>query len=237
MTATAANPTNLTRAIDPLSKDGARPQVLRVRNQGVKILKVPTSNPTLFIEVEVDYSKGGMSMWDYTNRPRGYRLVFTPITDKGDGMIGFMLGKGVSLFIEEAARFSEKKLWSLVEKAEQNPRFRELLAKVAGESNVTIIGEWGVGLGEQTEAACLADIERGFEVQRRQVQHCIGWIENSHPQNVQKFLDAVDAANQQANPQKFDDVPRGGAIERLAFIVGMEKTEQEFQEWHRLVTS
>ena len=199
---------------------------LRVRSQSVIVLKIPT-NTKQVIEVVVTYCKDGR---------RGYRYSVTPVEYK-DGMMSFGLFSGKRVFIEDAKRFSEKRLIEIATDYKNLSMLKEVIAEVAGSNKLVVLGEWGEGLEQATEAARLANLAEGMAIQARQVEHCAGWIRKTHPQNEAAFRAAVEAANVKANPQNLYDVPRGGSIEVLAFTVGMEKTEADFQEWHRVVTS
>lgn len=226
---TLTNPTNTSDAAI-LATLASEP--LRVVDQRVKLLKIATSDPHQFVTVTVSYNKGGT---DY--RKRGYSVTVDPITDKGDGFISYTLFKGGFLFLEEATRYGEKTLLKVAATATEHPKFREILAKVAGGSKLTLIGEWDDGLADATETARLASVAQGFAIQSGQVENCVNWIRNQKPQNESVFRNAVAALNASTNPKNLDEVPRGAVIERIAFKVGLEKSAQEFEEWLKAVSS
>lgn len=211
----------------PLSptKNETRAAVCIVRNRRITIYKVPTSKPFHFIEVSVSHYEGR------------FAAHFQLIEDKNDGWTKSYGGSGVRITLATQPRYNERKLIDLFTTAENHPDFNHALAMVAGKANLNILGEWGQELGAEPERARLAKLQEGKDIQARQVAYCLeSWIMPKKPQNAQKFLDAVAALNTERNAQKFDDVPRGVEIERLAYLVGLEKTEAEFNEWLRLIS-
>lgn len=69
------------------------------------------------IEVEVVYSTGGYSYYDYKNHPRGYWLHVRPIEFTDSGFVTFVFGDGRKFFVSEANRFGAKAFDRAVEKA------------------------------------------------------------------------------------------------------------------------
>lgn len=80
----------------------------------IEIARINVSKERTWIEVKVVYEKGGMSMWDYKQRPSGYYLSVGPIerTPDGKGLI-MTLVSGCRSLIEESPRFNAKRLAKL----------------------------------------------------------------------------------------------------------------------------
>ena len=72
------------------------------------------------LKVEVSYTLGGMNYFSGRTNPRGYKLYFKPIYRNGGFESSIMMGSekesGYYISIEEASRFSAKRLRELAEK-------------------------------------------------------------------------------------------------------------------------
>lgn len=74
-----------------------------------KITNDSTGNGSNALKVEVSYTKGGMSFYDYKEVKRGYYLHVQP--EKHDGMwVSFVGFSGFKTLIEETKRLNSKKL-------------------------------------------------------------------------------------------------------------------------------
>lgn len=82
-------------------------------NQKRLLQTLETTKPNTFVEVSVYYDLGGWDWWNGCNQPRGYWLD-SLVVEKDGHFRSFMLGiGGCKMFLEEATRFSQKKLNSL----------------------------------------------------------------------------------------------------------------------------
>jgi len=79
--------------------------------------KIPTGRPNEFIETSAYYLIGGANWFHGSMNARGYYLSASIVTIE-DGFKKFMLGAGVMSLVEQAGRFSQKKLDALAERAE-----------------------------------------------------------------------------------------------------------------------
>jgi len=70
------------------------------------------------IDVEVYYSKGGMSYFSGTSSPRGYYISVTPVHRKGI-MVRTTMFTGVKKFLMSANRYTEKQFNNAVELGKQ----------------------------------------------------------------------------------------------------------------------
>ena len=92
-----------------------------VRNQKVRICLIPLKHNEHsehdgdeFIDVTLSYRKGGLSYATYKQVPRGFFLSMSAMQIK-DGFESFILfgNRSFSAFIEQAGRYSEKRLKEL----------------------------------------------------------------------------------------------------------------------------
>lgn len=102
----------------------------------LELLKVPTTDPHVFISVNLSYDKGSIY------RKRCYGVIVVPITDNGHGTTIYDSKKSGSIFLEEVTRYSEKSLLKAADTATEHPNFMRLLSEVAESSHLTIVGEW-----------------------------------------------------------------------------------------------
>jgi hypothetical protein len=70
------------------------------------------------LEVEVSYAEGGMSYFSGESSLRGYYLSVRPV-EKSEGFTTFALFAGLKLLLEEASRFSAKRLEKIEPTQEQ----------------------------------------------------------------------------------------------------------------------
>ncbi len=103
-----------------------------------RVARLTTTNPTQFIDVEVLYAKGGINYFTYVNEKRGYWLSIQPVIIKGDGFISFTAFSGSKVFLEEAKRFSQKKLEELAAQATAIPQYKELLEHVLAKNQLKL---------------------------------------------------------------------------------------------------
>ena len=85
-------------------------------------VKGGTEKKKPYIELTVNYTKGGMSFATYRQVKRGYYISATPVTIEDTevpGLIvkGFMAFSGVKQLIEEAGRLNQKRVRELFDEA------------------------------------------------------------------------------------------------------------------------
>lgn len=112
--------------------------------RSVDIHRFETNEPNKFIEISVSYSEGG-SMWGVQNA-RAYYMHCTPIKiEQHDGYStrSLMLFHGRKAKLEDASRFSQKKLDALAETARRAVAARDeeimrLVNVVLAEENLSL---------------------------------------------------------------------------------------------------
>lgn len=102
-----------------------------------RVTRLKTNDAVKHVDVEVFYSKGGMNYFNGTNESRGYYLSVQPVEVKGD-FVTMTAFSGTKWLIEEATRFSEKKLEELAAKALSLPQFLQLRDHVLTKNNLTL---------------------------------------------------------------------------------------------------
>lgn len=120
----------------------------------IPLVTPPTDNrPNVkhFLEVEVRYDKGGLSIFGGSSRPRGYYLSVAPITtetrDGGFTSKGFMLFSGKSIVLDTAKAFSVKRFTAIVEAVKAGhyaAHVDELKAAVIAKNKLTVSKEVSV---------------------------------------------------------------------------------------------
>lgn len=110
----------------------------------------PTTEPGKFIEIKVAYCEGGPNYFSGATNDRAYYLHATPVEienrDGGVQIKSFKMFHGVKSKIEDAKRFSDKKLSALVEQTRQECESRadkimRLVGFVLSEENLTLAEE------------------------------------------------------------------------------------------------
>ena len=104
----------------------------------ISIARIPTTTEGQFVEVEVSYSKGGINYFTYNNEPRGYWLGVQPITVRSDLGVSFMAFSGTKAFLEDAKRFSAKRLAELAAQGKSLPKYDQLMAHVLAKNGLTL---------------------------------------------------------------------------------------------------
>ncbi len=104
----------------------------------IDVVELETTTPNKVVRVWVSYQAGGMSYFDYKEKPRGYGATFAVIEKGPNGMESSLLGQSVGLFLEKATRFSQKKLTEWAEKVQEHPKYQETLNTCCSRCNVTI---------------------------------------------------------------------------------------------------
>jgi hypothetical protein len=101
------------------------------------------------IEVKVDYSKGGLNYFNGGRDPRGVYAYITPIEIKEDGIMGFIVGQGLKVFMQELKRLDRKKVEAYA---------NEVAAQIDGKSGRVwdavqkVLAEHKLELAEEKEA-------------------------------------------------------------------------------------
>ncbi len=112
-------------------------------NRHFPVKRVPTNQGEgHFIEVYVSYNKGGMSMATYKQIPRGYSVHVQPVEIKDMGgytsksFIGF---SGYRQDVEEANRFSQKKLREVAERMKDSDLVQQMIDLVCEKQGIEVI--------------------------------------------------------------------------------------------------
>lgn len=108
----------------------------------IRLARLKTTGEKL-IEVSVSYSKGGINYMTYKQEPRGYQLHVQPLKIEGNWVTieGFT---GVKQTVEEAKRFSRKKLEEVAARIDDSATYHELITYVCMKQ--------GLQLAEEAEA-------------------------------------------------------------------------------------
>lgn len=93
-----------------------------------------------FLTLEVYYNEGGTSMFSGREQPRGFYLSVTPC-EIHDGFRSFVIGRGLKLFLEKAARFNQKRLAELVTIVKAHPEVKKVIAKVLQDEGKSLAME------------------------------------------------------------------------------------------------
>ena len=106
--------------------------------QTIVIANLPTTTPDHFVEVDVHYDKGGMTYFSGTSVRRGYYVAVQPVERK-DGWRKFSAFSGTSLLIEEAKRFSQKRLEELALIGLKLPQYQTVLNHVLAKNPAVVL--------------------------------------------------------------------------------------------------
>lgn len=88
-----------------------------IRNREIKLPRIPTTKPDIFIEIKVSYSKGGINWFTHKTEPRGYWLHVTPIVVNGP-IVTYTAFSGYKHLVDETKRYSVKGLTTAIAKDE-----------------------------------------------------------------------------------------------------------------------
>lgn len=102
-----------------------------------RVDRLATIEPDRFVDIEVSYSKGGANMLAGTQEQRGYWLGMQVVRIE-NGMRFATMGEGLRLFMEEAPRFSAKRLAELVKTAKDHPRYQQMLTNVLAKVRLVL---------------------------------------------------------------------------------------------------
>jgi hypothetical protein len=106
----------------------------------ILLKSLPTTEPNRFLEVEVYYEEGGMSFLSGSFNKRGFYLAVQPVKMEGcfKSMTAF---SGTKALVEEAKRFSARKLQDVAIQALQLPIYRKLLDHVLAKGDIHLEDE------------------------------------------------------------------------------------------------
>lgn len=105
-------------------------------NRTIQIDRIPTTEENRFIDVSVSYTKGGPNMLAQYS-PRGYYVHVQPI--KLDGAFITIEGfTGVKQCVQEANRFSARKLATIADEQADGETIAKLVAHVAAKQGITL---------------------------------------------------------------------------------------------------
>jgi hypothetical protein len=91
------------------------------------------------IQVNVNYSTGGMCFLSGINTKRGYFLCFNVVRER-DGSISCLLSSmGLRYCLQEANRFSAKTLQALAETALNHPKYQEVLDETLRQNECELV--------------------------------------------------------------------------------------------------
>lgn len=82
-----------------------------------KYIPLKANDKATDLRVELTYDLGGYNMFDYTEKPRGYYLVVTPVT-RQSGFESFTAFTGLRKCIKEVKRRSKSAELSAIKEAE-----------------------------------------------------------------------------------------------------------------------
>lgn len=108
------------------------------RNRNIIVQEFPTNCPNnRRLRMEISYDIGGANYFSGGSTPRGYHLHGQLYT-KGNGFESFNPMDGYRNLIEEADRYSKKKLEEVAKNIFSNPLYKQVRDAVLAKSNLTI---------------------------------------------------------------------------------------------------
>ena len=118
----------------------------RSGRRSVTVHRFPTAEANKFIKVSVGYEEGGVNYFDNRNNARGFYMHFTPIETEafeGHTIEKMLLFHGRKALIEEAKRYKEKRLLTLVDRVRaeckrRDPHIMRIVDVVLAEENLTL---------------------------------------------------------------------------------------------------
>ena len=109
-------------------------------DRNATVTRIPTTIEDHYVEVTISYSKGGINYATYKPRSRGYYMHVQPIK-VGPNYVEFVAFTGIQQCIEEASRFSAKKLDQLVETFGGGSVQEQLVDYVCKKQGITLAEE------------------------------------------------------------------------------------------------
>lgn len=110
-------------------------------NRKKTIALIPTTEENGFIDVYVSYNKGGVSYTTYKQEPRGYTLHVQPIkveNNNGFTCTSFMGFSGVKQHLENANRFSHKRLAEVAKAYKDSDIVNNAISLVCAKQGITL---------------------------------------------------------------------------------------------------
>jgi len=111
------------------------------KRRATKVAAIKMVEPNCWLEIEVAYNEGGNQSWSGQNNRRGLYLHVTTVKIEG-GFREFTIepgyAGGTKCFLEEMARFSQKKMDEQAAKAMSHPRLAEMIYNVVNAKKWTI---------------------------------------------------------------------------------------------------
>jgi len=105
--------------------------------RNIRIESVPTNDPEKTITTEIYFDEGGRSILSGDYKPRGYRLA-AKLTKQSGGLATYTPTDSGCALIEEATRFSPKKLGELAKTIKSHPRYRPLIQTTLAKNNLQL---------------------------------------------------------------------------------------------------
>lgn len=97
------------------------------------ITRHETAKPQTFIDATINH-------FGSCQRP-GYYLTMTPIEDKGDGIITWLVTQANNTLVEPAKRFSSKTLEQVARNVYDTPQYHEQLKQICERAKLELKGE------------------------------------------------------------------------------------------------
>ncbi len=118
----------------------------KYRSQMAASIKM--NQPNCWIEVSVSYNEGGGMTYSGNINARGFYLHLTPAVIEGNSKTTTIepgYRGGGKIFLEEATRFSQKKLDTLAGRALDHPQLPQIIQRIAEAR------KWTIAPGEKFE--------------------------------------------------------------------------------------
>lgn len=115
--------------------------------RSINVYRLATTTPNKFVDISVGYCEGGTSYFSGQSNARAYYMHCTPVEIEnweGSEIKKFMLFHGRKAKLEDAKRFSQKRLQILADKAREwatgkDVEIMQLVNVVLAEENLTLV--------------------------------------------------------------------------------------------------
>ena len=111
--------------------------------RSITLENIPTTKANTVLRTEVYYNLGGMNYFSGQSMKRGYYLSVTPM-ELRDGFTSMTAFSGTCDLLEEAPRFSQRKLDVLAADAGHRPIYQQLISHVKAKNQLTLASEAAV---------------------------------------------------------------------------------------------
>ena len=106
-------------------------------NRKIRIQDIATTEPNKILRTELIFDSGGMNYFSGSSKLRGYYLSAIP-TKIQDGCASFLAFSGTCQLVEEAPRFSLRRLQEHAATIRQKPMYQQMIDFIVAKSKLTL---------------------------------------------------------------------------------------------------